>query len=87
VAGLTPPRWEPVIVPVRDDGSGIDAASLQARWDGEPLVVEPDLLRGRVLVPVPDAAGAGPHRLELEATDRAGRRTGATLVVECAGSR
>lgn len=84
VTGLTPPRWEVVAVTVRDDGSGVDAATIRARWDGHPLVVEPDLLRDRVLVPVPAGAGAGSHRLELEAADRTGRRTSAELVVECA---
>ena len=87
VAGLTPPRWEAVAVSVRDDGSGVEAASLVARWDGLPLVVEPDLLRDRVLVPVPADAGDGPHRLELEAADRAGLRATATVTIECAGSR
>lgn len=84
VPGLTPPRWRPLAVEVADPGSGVDSASLRATWDGAPLVVEPDLLRDRVLVHVPDGAGPGPHRLRLEAADAAGNRAAADLEVECA---
>lgn len=87
VAGLTPPRWEIVAVPVSDSGAGVDPASPRARWDGRPLVVEPDLLRERVLVRIPDDAGFGQHRLELEVADLAGRRATATLAVACEAAR
>jgi len=84
VPGLTPPRWEALAVPVRDDGAGVDPASLRALWDGRALVVEPDLPRDRVLVHVPDDAAAGPHVLELEVADALGRRARATVAVACA---
>lgn len=83
VAGLTPPRWQAVAVPVADAGAGIDPASLRARWDGRPLGVEPDPLRDRVLVAIPDSTRAGTHRLELEAADAAGLRAAVVIEVDC----
>jgi hypothetical protein len=83
VAGLTPPRWQAVAVPVADAGAGVDPASLRARWDGRPLVVEPDPLRDRVLVAIPDSTRAGRHRLELEAADAAGLRAAVVIEVDC----
>ncbi len=69
---ITPPHW--LIVPIRleDRGSGIDAHSITASWDGQALIVEPDLPRRRVLVVCPDDAPAGNHVLELQASDREG---------------
>ncbi len=69
---VSPPRWAVVAVSLEDAGAGVDADSLSARWDGRPLVVEPDLPRRRVLVEIPDTTRAGPHVLELRAVDRAG---------------
>lgn len=83
VANLTPPRWDVFAVPVQDAGAGVDPASLRASWDGQPLVVEPDLPRARILVRIPDDAGAGLHRLDLEVGDLAGQRATATIPVTC----
>lgn len=80
---VTPPRWSVLAVGVRDAGAGVVADSLRARWDGRPLVVEPDLPRDRVLVEVPDDAAPGRHELELEAVDAAGRRAVGRLTVQC----
>jgi len=83
IAGVTSPRWSILPVGVTDAGSGVAAASIAARWDGRPLVVEPDLLRDRVLVELPDSTRAGDHVLELEVADGAGHRTRRTLAVRC----
>ena len=69
VPGVTPPRWTVLAVGARDAGAGLDPATIAARWDGAPLVVEPDLVRDRILVEIPDSARAGDHVLELEARD------------------
>jgi hypothetical protein len=71
-AEVTPPHW--MIIPIRleDRGSGIDAQSIAALWDGKDLIIEPDLPRRRVLVVCPDEAPAGNHVLELQASDREG---------------
>lgn len=83
VAGVTPPRWTPLAVGVTDAGSGLAAGSIVARWDGRPLIVEPDLLRDRLLVEIPDSTSAGPHELELEITDQSGRPAVRRLAVRC----
>ncbi|MBK7770178.1 MAG: hypothetical protein IPI48_06515 [bacterium] len=72
VPGVTPPRWAVLAVSVNDAGAGVAAGSLRARWDGRPLVVEPDLLRDRVLVELLDSTGTGRHLLEIEVADEAG---------------
>jgi len=79
IPGLTLPRWETVPVAVVDAGTGVDPASITATLDGRPLVVEPDLVRDRVLVTVPDATPAGRHELVLAAADRAGNGSTRTL--------
>jgi hypothetical protein len=83
IAGVTPPRWTILPVGVRDAGAGVDAGSITARWDGRPLVVEPDLLRDRILVEIPDSTRAGAHALELEVADGAGLRAVRRLEVNC----
>ncbi len=81
--GVTPPRWAVLPVPVADAGAGVAPASIRATWDGRALVVEPDLLRDRVLVEIPDTSRAGVHVLQLEAADEAGLRAGGRWVVRC----
>lgn len=85
VPGVTLPRWSTVAVTVEDGepGSGVDAASIVVRLDGEPLIVEPDLIRHRILVTVPDGTAPGAHVLTVEAADRAGNRGGATMDLVC----
>ena len=83
VAGVTPPRWTILAVGVTDAGSGLAAGSVAARWDGRPLIVEPDLLRERILVEIPDSTGAGRHELELKIADESGRPTVRRLAVHC----
>jgi hypothetical protein len=81
--GVTPPRWEILAVPVTDAGSGVAPSSIRATWDGRPLVVEPDLLRDRVLVEIPDTAAPGDHVLSLEAVDEAGLSQDGHWTVHC----
>lgn len=83
VPGVTAPRWTPVAVGVRDRGVGLDAGAIAARWDGRPLIVEPDLIRDRILVEIPDSTRVGDHVLELEVADQAGHRTSRRLSVSC----
>jgi hypothetical protein len=80
---VTPPRWEVIAVAVSDRGSGIDPGAVRVWLDGEPLVVEPDLVRDRVLVELPDATEAGRHRLGIEIGDRAGNFSARSLVLDC----
>lgn len=83
VEGVTPPRWTVLAVGVSDAGSGLAAGSVAARWDGRPLIVEPDLLRDRLLVEIPDSTGAGPHELDLKITDQSGQPAVRRLAVHC----
>ena len=59
---MTLPRWTTVPVEIVDRGTGVDDATIRATLGGAPLIVEPDLIRDRVLVTVPDATGAGAAR-------------------------
>ena len=81
--GVTPPRWEILAVPLRDTGSGIDVARLRATWDGEPLLVEPDPLRDRVLVELPSDAAPGDHLLVLTAADEVGMAAQGRWTIRC----
>ncbi|MBK9473188.1 MAG: M23 family metallopeptidase [bacterium] len=83
VPGVTPPRWAVLAVSVNDAGAGVAAGSLRALWDGRPLVVEPDLLRDRMLVELPDSTGSGRHLLEIEVADEAGLTARAAIPVRC----
>jgi len=87
IAGVTPPRWTVLPVGVSDTGSGVDAGSIAAQWDGRPLAVEPDLLRDRILVEIPDSTRAGDHVLSLEVADEAGHRVQRRLPVRCGPAR
>lgn len=82
VAGVTGPRWTTVPVEIVDRGTGVDDATITAALDDRPLIVEPDLVRHRVLVTVPDQTPPGGHRLRLEAADEAGNRAVRTVSVE-----
>ncbi|MBK7188191.1 MAG: hypothetical protein IPH86_05755 [bacterium] len=64
-------------------GRGSPPGSLRARWDGRPLVVEPDLLRDRILVELPDSTASGRHLLEIEVADEAGLTARAAIPVRC----
>ncbi len=87
VPGVTLPRWTTVPVAVVDRGTGVADASLRATLDGEPLIIEPDLIRDRVLVTVPDTTAPGRHELRLEATDEAGNTAVRTFLVDLGGTR
>jgi hypothetical protein len=82
VPGVTGPRWTTLPVEIVDRGTGVDDATITAALDGRPLVVEPDLIRHRVLVTVPDETPPGGHSLRLEAADEAGNRAVRTVPVE-----
>lgn len=82
VPGVTLPRWSTVPVEIVDRGTGVDDATIRATLDGAPLIVEPDLIRDRVLVTVPDTTAPGRHELRLEAEDEAGNRAVRAVVVE-----
>ena len=69
---VTPPRWEVLALPLDDRGSGVDPATVSVELDGVALTPEPDPLRDRLLVELPDDLAAGPHRLAVAARDRAG---------------
>lgn len=82
VPEVRPPRWEIVPIRLEDLGSGVDASTLAARWDGAPLQPEPDLPRRRVLVELPDDAAPGPHELVLTVSDRLGNTAERTYRLE-----
>jgi hypothetical protein len=69
---VTPPRWEVLALPLDDRGSGVDPATVSVELDGVALIPEPDPLRDRLLVELPDDLAPGPHRLAVAARDRAG---------------
>ena len=77
--GITLPAWPVLKIPVGDPGSGIEWRSLATRLDGEPLIVEPDPPRDRVLVELPAQLPPGSYRLAIEVGDRAGHLARATL--------
>jgi hypothetical protein len=83
VHGVTLPRWEIFPVSLTDLGSGIATSTINATLDGEPLVVEPDLPRRRILVELPDNLPAGGHVLVVHAADEAGNEATADVLVEC----
>lgn len=60
------------VVPVEEEGSGIDPWSASARIDGEPAVCEWDEYRERLVVPIPLSIAPGRRTLVVEVSDRAG---------------
>lgn len=85
VPGVTLPHWRTLPVAVDDPrpGTGVDPATITATLDGAPLILEPDLIRDRVLVTVPDATAVGDHELVLELADRAGNPARAVIRLGC----
>ena len=83
VHGVTLPRWEIFPVELLDPGSGLAPESITATLDGQPIIVEPDLVRDRVLVELSDHLGPGRHVLFLKAADETGNETEAEILIEC----
>jgi len=81
--GVTLPRWEIFPVDLLDQGSGIAPESIKASLDRQPIVVEPDLVRDRVLVELPDDLAVGRHVLHLKAADEAGNEVEADIFIDC----
>jgi hypothetical protein len=71
-------------VPVHDGGSGVDAESATAILNGARVVCEYDEYRSRLAIPIPASYPAGPARLRVEISDRAGNRNTAefSFVIE-----
>lgn len=78
---VTPSRWQVLPIRLEDLGSGVDPATLEATWNGEPFWPEPDMPRRRVLVEPPDDAAPGRHVLMLRARDRAGNEAERTYTL------
>ena len=83
VHGVTLPRWEIFPVDLLDPGSGLAPESITATLDGQPIIVEPDLPRNRILVELPDHLGPGLHVLYLKVADETGNGTEAEVLIEC----
>lgn len=83
VHGVTLPRWQIFPVDLLDLGSGIAPESITAMIDGQPIIVEPDLPRDRVLVELPDDLGPGRHVLNLKAADEAENEAEAEVLIDC----
>jgi len=66
------PRWGITAIALDDPGSGVDTGTLTAQLDGQPLIVEPDPPRDRILIEWPDELTAGSHELRLSVSDAAG---------------
>jgi len=81
VDGVTFPKWEITPISLKDPGSGIDTGLIKAMLDDEPLIVEPDSPRDRLLVQWPDVMPPGEHLLHVEATDQAGNTAVATYQI------
>lgn len=62
-------------VPVGEGGSGIDPYSALVTINDRPLVAEYDVLRERLLIPVPASIPAGRVRLHVELSDKTGNRS------------
>jgi hypothetical protein len=83
VHGVTLPRWEIFPVDLLDLGSGIAPETIATTLDGQPLIVEPDLPRKRILVELPDDLPAGGHILAVKVADRAGNEASADVRLHC----
>jgi hypothetical protein len=82
-AGVTLPRWQTLVLPLSEEGSGICADSCRLTVDGRMLIVEPDLPRQRLLVELPDTLTAGVHDLEVTVQDRSGLQASAGFPLVC----
>jgi hypothetical protein len=83
VHGVTLPRWTIFPVEMLDLGSGLAPESISAALDGQPVIVEPDLPRDRVLVELSDYLAPGRHTLYLRVSDKTGNDTEAEIFIEC----
>jgi hypothetical protein len=83
VAGVTLSRWQTIAIKVFDAGAGIDPTSLRTWLDGRLFVFEPDLLRNRILVELPDDLDVGSHELIILASDFAGNSSLRNLTLDC----
>ncbi|MCK9994813.1 MAG: M23 family metallopeptidase [Candidatus Krumholzibacteria bacterium] len=83
IHGVTLPSWEIFPVGLLDLGSGIAPESIIATLDGQPIIVEPDLPRDRVLVELPDELAVGRHVLHLKAADEAENEAEAEVLIDC----
>ncbi|MBU8920861.1 MAG: M23 family metallopeptidase [Bacteroidales bacterium] len=63
------------ILPVIENGSGIDPYSAEAVINGDPVVCEWDGLRDRLVIPLPASMAPGNVTLEVLISDRAGNET------------
>ena len=81
--GVTLPYWDLVPVEIEDKGTGIDGDTILVWLDGVPLIAEPDPLRQRVLIELPDELPPGEHVIGIEVADRAGHFTARTLPIFC----
>jgi hypothetical protein len=82
-SGVTLPRWEIFAVGIRDQGSGIAPQTITVRLDDGRLITEPDLLRDRILVELPDDLPAGEHSLQISLEDEVGNVATADLTIVC----
>lgn len=60
------------VVPVREEGSGVDPWSATATLDGMTVVCEWDEYRERLVIPIPASVPPGRRTLAVEVSDRAG---------------
>jgi hypothetical protein len=73
--GVPLPEWNPLLVPVTDQGSGLPDTGPEVRLDGRAWPARYDGERDRLLLDWFVPATPGTHELEIVATDRSGRRT------------
>lgn len=83
LAGVTLPRCSLVAVRVHDKGSGVDPTTLRGWLDGFAVIVEPDLIRNRILLELPDDLPPGPHELTVLAEDFAGNSSVRNVTLDC----
>lgn len=81
-AGVTMPVWSVLPVGMRDAGSGLAAETITVHLDGQPLIVEPDLPRDRILIEFPSEMAPGSHNVLIEVADRVGRTARREFIVQ-----
>ncbi len=81
--GVSLPFWEIFPVSIRDLGSGVVPSSIDATLDSVSLIVEPDLLRHRILVELPDHVALGAHCLYIAASDEMGNNSSVDIILNC----
>lgn len=80
--GVPLPPWPTLVIPVRDEGSGLPDTGPEVRLDGRPWPVRYDGERERLLLDWFVAPAAGTYTLEVRATDRAGLESVRTWQLE-----